>query len=86
MDREPIPPQTPRSDVLGQLCRERWFAADSGEAALVAQIDREIRRLSAAGTAVAPTRETAAAPTERRQAAARTKTTPKKGPRRASAR
>lgn len=86
MDRESIPPQTPRSDVLGQLRRERWFAADAGETARVAQLDREIQRLSAAGTAVAPTRETAAAPAERRQVAARTKTTPKKGPRRAAAR
>lgn len=86
MDREPIPPQTPRSDVLGRLRRERWFAADAGETAEVARIDREIQRLSAAGTAIAPARETAAAPTERRQVAARTKTTPKKGTRRASAR
>lgn len=86
MDRTPCPPQVPRADALGQLRRERWFAADAGETSRVAQIDREIERLSAAGTAVAPTRETAAAPTESRQVAARTKTNQRKGPRRAVAR
>lgn len=81
MDRIPCPPQTPRSNLLGQLSRERWFAADAGETSRVAQLDREIERLSAAGTAVAPTRETAAAPA--RQTSARIN---KKGPRRAAAR
>lgn len=87
MDRTPCPPQIPRSDVLGRLRRERWFAADAGEAARVEQLDREIERLSAAGTAVAPTRETAASTTPR-ATAARTDPKPKptKGARRGSAR
>ena len=80
---EPIPPTPSRADALGQLRRERWFAVDAGETARVAQIDREIGRLAAAGTAVAPTRETAAvAPA--RQTAARTST--RKGQRRVAAR
>ena len=81
MEREPIPPHTPRSDVLGRLKRERWHAANAGETGLVAEIDRKIERLSAAGTATAPTRETAAR-SPQRATAARTKT---KGPRRGSA-
>lgn len=81
MSCEPIPPHTPRSDVLGRLKRERWFAADAGETAEVARIDREIKRLSAAGTAVAPTHETAATTT--RQTSARST---KKGTRRVAAR
>ena len=71
MNREPIPPATPRSDVLGRLRRERWHAADAGETSLVAEIDRKILRLSAANTATTPARETAAAP--KRAVAARSK-------------
>lgn len=70
MDREPIPPEASRADVLGRLKRERWHATDAGEAGLVAEIDRKIQRLSAANTATAPTRETAAMP--QRATAART--------------
>lgn len=81
MNREPIPPQTPRSDVLGRLKRERWHAADAGETDLVAHIDRQIELLSAAGSAVAPTRETTAEP--QRQTTARTN---QKGTRRVAAR
>lgn len=77
MDREPIPPQTPRSDVLGRLKRDRWFAVNAKETAEVARIDREIARLSAAGTAAPPTRETAASTTPRATAA---RTSPKHKP------
>lgn len=70
MNREPIGPTPCRADVLGQLRRERWFAKDAKETARVAEIDRRIEQLSAAGTAVPPTRETAAAP--QRQSTART--------------
>jgi hypothetical protein len=59
--REPVPPDVPRTDVLGRLKRERWFAADADETARVAQIDAQIARLSAANTATPPTRETTAA-------------------------
>lgn len=81
MDRTPIPPPASRADALGQLRRERWFAADAGETARVAEIDRKIERLSASGTATAPTRETAAS-TQPRATAARTdqKSGPKPGP------
>lgn len=83
MNREPIPPIPSRADVFGQLRRERWFAADAGETARVEQIDREIERLSAAGTAVAPTRETAAVAPSRTSA---TRNTTTKGQRRVAAR
>ena len=87
MEREPIPPHTPRSDVLGRLKRDRWIAADAKETAEVARIDRQIERLSAAGTPTAPTRETAAAAPPRATA---TRTDPKpkptKGQRRVAAR
>lgn len=72
---DPIPPETSRADALGRLRRERWFAADAGETARVEQIDAQIEQLSAAGTAVSPLRETAAAEPPKRQTAART--TPK---------
>lgn len=87
MNRDPIPPQPSRADALGQLRRERWHAANVGETARVEQIDREIERLSAAGTATAPTRETAAA-ARPRETAARTDLKPKttKGQRRDAAR
>lgn len=78
----PIPPQTPRADALGQLRRERWHAADAGETARVAELDRKIEQLSASGTATAPTHETAAS-TQPRATAARTDQ--KKGNRRVSA-
>lgn len=70
MERTPIGPTPARADVLGQLKRERWHAANAKETVRVEQLDREIERLSAAGTATAPTRETAAAP--RQHTAART--------------
>ena len=69
MERTPIGPTPARADALGQLKRERWFAADAGETAAVARLDREIERLSAAGTATAPARETAASTTPRATAA-----------------
>lgn len=86
MEREPIPPQPSRADALGQLRRERWHAADAGETARVAEIDRQIERLSAAGTPTAPTRETTAS-TQPRATAARTDPKPKqtKGQRRVAA-
>lgn len=86
MEREPIPPTPSRADALGRLKRERWHAADVGETARVAQLDREIEKLSAAGTAVAPTRETAAATTPRAQAARTAKPNTTKGQRRVAAR
>jgi hypothetical protein len=71
MVRDPIPPPASRQDVLGQLRREKWLAEDIGETARVAELDRQIERLSAAGTATAPTRETAAAqPANRAHSAA----------------
>lgn len=80
----PIPPQPSRADALGRLRVERWHAADAGEIARVAEIDRQIERLSAAGTPTAPTRETAAS-TQPRATTARTnqksKSTPKGSPR-----
>jgi hypothetical protein len=88
MDRTPCPPQVPRADVLGRLRRERWFAADAGETAEVQRLDREIEQLSAANTATAPARETAAA-TSPRATTARTNPKPQptpKGNRRVSAR
>lgn len=93
MSREPIPPQTPRSDVLGRLKRERWIAADAGETARVEQLDRQIQQLSAAGTSTAPVCETAASSPPRETAARTAKPKPKpkpnqtpKGNRRVSAR
>jgi hypothetical protein len=83
---EPIPPVPSRGDALGQLRVERWHAVQAKEYGRVAELDRRMQELSAAGTATAPARETAAAP--KRQAAARTtkpKPTPK-GNRRVSAR
>lgn len=84
MTTEPVPPTPSRADALGQLRRERWFAQNAGETARVAQIDRQIARLSAAGTATSPTRETtsaapaaketAAAPTTAKKTAARQQT------------
>lgn len=74
MSPEPIPPTPSRADALGQLRRERWFAQNAGETARVAQIDRQIAQLSAAGTATPPTRETAAAPTTDKKIAARQQT------------
>ena len=62
MTTEPVPPVVPRSDVLGTLRRERWFAADAGETARVELLDARIARLSAANTATAPTRETTGRP------------------------
>lgn len=59
MSREPYPPAASRGDALGQLQQERWLAQDAGETERVKQLDREIERLSAAGTATAPARETA---------------------------
>lgn len=75
MATDPVPPVVPRSDVLGTLRRERWFAADAGETERVKQIDAQIARLSAASSATAPQRETTAAAAPARQRAART--TPK---------
>lgn len=72
---EPIGPETSRADVLGRLRRERWHAENAHETALVADIDARIARLSAAGTATPPLRETAAAAKPAAQTAART--TPK---------
>lgn len=57
---EPIPPETSRADALGRLRRERWHAENAHEHARVAEIDAQIMRLSAAGTATSPLRETAA--------------------------
>lgn len=57
----PNGPTPARADVLGQLQRERWFAQNAGEHARVAQLDAQIVRLSAAGNAAPPTRETTAA-------------------------
>lgn len=85
MDRTPIPPPASRGDALGQLRRERWFADDAGETARVAEIDRQIQKLSAANSATAPTRETAAQAAPR-TTAERTSQTSKKGARRGSAR
>lgn len=75
MNREPYPPAASRGDALGQLRRERWLAQDAGEVERVQQLDRQIQQLSAAGTATAPTRETAAS-TQPRATAARTNTKP----------
>lgn len=72
----PIPPQPSRGDVLGQLQRERWFAVDAGETVRVAQLDRQIQTLSAAGTGTAPTRETTAADRPQRATTARTNAKP----------
>lgn len=72
--REPLPPAASRQDALGQLRRERWFAQDAGETALVAEIDRKIERLSAASSPVPPGRETTSATTPVRE---RRATTPK---------
>ena len=71
MTTEPVPPVVPRSDVLGMLRRERWFAADAGETERVKQIDAQIDRLSAASSATAPQRETTAAAAPARQNTAR---------------
>jgi hypothetical protein len=87
VERTPIGPTPSRADVLGQLRRERWFAADAKETARVEQLDREIERLSAAGTATAPTRETAASTTQHATTARTAKPNPNlKGNRRVSAR
>ena len=88
MNRDPIPPQPSRADALGQLRRERWHAVDAGETTRVAEIDREIERLSAAGTPTAPTRETTASTQPHAATAARTSPKPKqtKGQRRVAAR
>jgi len=63
-----IPPETSRQDALGRLRTERWHAADAGESSRVAEIDREIERLSAASSPTPPQRETTSAtiPRERR--------------------
>lgn len=85
MNREPIPPTPSRADALGRLKLERWHANNAKEYGRVAEIDRQIQELSAAGTATAPARETAAATTPR-ATAARTKPKPTKGTPRVSAR
>jgi hypothetical protein len=69
---EPVPPVVPRSDALGTLKRERWFATDAGETERVAQIDAQIARLSAASSATTPLRETTAATAPARRNTART--------------
>lgn len=88
MNREPYPPAANRGDALGQLRRERWLAQDIGDVARVAELDRQIERLSAASSPNPPTRETAASAQPRATAAAanpKPKPTPK-GNRRVSAR
>jgi hypothetical protein len=89
VERTPIGPTPSRADVLGQLKRGRWLAADTGETALVAWYDRQIEYLSAGGTSTAPTRETAASSppheTTARTAKPKPNQTPK-GNRRVSAR
>ena len=67
--REPLPPETSRQDALGRLRRERWFAQDAGELGRVAEIDRQIGRLSAANSPVPPGRETTSATTTRERRA-----------------
>jgi hypothetical protein len=64
-----IPPETSRQDALGQLRRDRWFAQDAGETALVAEIDLKIQRLSAASSPTPPQRETTSATTPRERRA-----------------
>lgn len=87
MNREPIPPAASRGDALGQLKRERWLAQDAGETARVDEIDRQIKRLSAANSPTAPTRETTASTQLRATAAtANPKSNRPKGTRRVSAR
>lgn len=76
MNHEPFPEAANRGDALGRLKRERWLAQDAGETARVAELDRKIEQLSAAGTPTAPTRETAASTQPRATAAA---TGPKPG-------
>jgi hypothetical protein len=71
--REPIPPQVPRSDALGRLRRERWFAQDTGDLGRVAEIDRQIAELSASSTPVPPGRETTSAAVPRRERSATTR-------------
>lgn len=69
--RRPIPPEPSRQDALGRLRRERWHAQDAGELGRVAEIDREIERLSAANSPVSPRRETIAAKRPQTQRKAR---------------
>jgi hypothetical protein len=68
--RQSIPPTPSRQDALGRLRTERWHATGAGETSRVAEIDREIERLSAASSPVPPGRETTSAtpPTRERRA------------------
>lgn len=75
--RDPLPPAASRQDALGQLRRERWFAQDAGELGRVAELDREIERLSAASRPVPPGRETTSATTPARERRATTPKTPR---------
>lgn len=72
---EPIPPAPSRQDALGQLRTERWHAEQAGESARVAELDEQIRRLSARNSPARPGRETTSAttPTERRATTPRRK-------------
>lgn len=69
--RAPIPPDASRQDALARLRRERWFAANAGEDARVAELDEQIQRLSAQSAPASPVRETTSAAPVRRETAAR---------------
>lgn len=71
--RDPIPPPCPRSDVLGRLHRERWFAQDVGDLARMAEIDRQIAALSANSTPAQPGRETTSTANPHRERSATTR-------------
>lgn len=73
--REPLPPTPSRQDALGRLRTERWHAQNAGERDRVAELDREIERLSAASNPVPPQRETTSATTPSRE---RRATTPRR--------
>lgn len=60
----PVPPQ--RAHVLGRLQAERRAALGCYEYGRVAEIDAQIRRLSA-GSAAIPSRETTGRPAARKQ-------------------
>jgi len=68
--RAAIPPEPSRQDALGRLMRERWHAQQAGELGRVADIDREIERLSAHNAPTAPVRETTSATAPTREATA----------------
>ena len=64
-DARVLPPAPSRQDALGQLRTERWHAAQASETTRVAQIDDQIKRLSAQSSPTSPQRETTSAATPR---------------------